>query len=94
MEWVNDQLCPVKYENRSDIMAMKIVSKKMKMYEGYVIDGRKIIGMTNHSHSFCYMEDTLFEYLALWKTLSEGEWVGEKDTGTDILALSSPTLQE
>lgn len=38
---------------------------KMKMYEGYVIDGRKIIGMINHSHSFCYMEDTLLEYLAL-----------------------------
>lgn len=67
---------------------------KMKMYEGYVIDGRKIIGMINHSHSFCYMEDTSLEYLALWKTLSEGEWVEEKDTGTDILALPSPILQE
>lgn len=53
-------------ENRLGITALIILAQKMetKMCECYTVDGRKITGMTNHSHSFCYVEDTWLKYLA------------------------------
>lgn len=53
-------------ENRLGIMALIILAQKMemKMCECYTVDGRKITGMTSHSYSFCYVEDTWLKYLA------------------------------
>ena len=39
------------------------------MCEDYGIGGRKSIGVMNHSHSFCYMEDTWLEHWILSKSV-------------------------
>lgn len=59
------------YESRLDVMAMIIVSKKNENenVRRLFTDDRKITDMINHSHSFCYMEDTWLEYLALSKSI-------------------------
>lgn len=39
------------------------------MCEDYGIGGRRSIGVMNHSHSFCYMEDTWLEHWILSKSV-------------------------
>lgn len=61
---------PVMYENRQDVIMVKSIPQKMKLEIGecYVLNGRRITGIVNHSHSFCGMEDIWLEYLALSKS--------------------------